>query len=86
MLTKARWSELKGLDNIVVGRRGQKATEFVSWKERKANKGREVEGKDSASEARDDEAGEDKGLAIEPIVQDRSVKGDEDCSSGDEWV
>ena len=76
MLTKIRWFELKDLDHIVLGRRGQKATGFVSLKERKANKVKEKEGKGSSSKIKDDEV-EDSRLAIETVVQERSAKGDE---------
>lgn len=54
MLTNIRWYHLKNLDNIVLGRRGQKA-----------NKRKEKEGNDSSSKTKDDEAGGDKRLAIE---------------------
>ncbi|CAD6583438.1 MAG: hypothetical protein ASARMPRED_001322 [Alectoria sarmentosa] len=73
---KERWFELKDLDHIVLGRRGQKATGFVSLKERKANKVKEKEGKGSSSKIKDDEV-EDSRLAIETVVQERSAKGDE---------
>lgn len=76
MLTRIRWFALESLDNIVLGRRGQKATGFVSLKERKANKAKEKEGKASSSKMKDDEA-EDNRLAIETAVQDRSAKSDE---------